>query len=223
MASPDDVLVLELLLVELQLAGAVPVQEPARSSCDARPARDPACYGSCVSFDVVVAADLDWGIGKQAGLPWPKLRGDLAHFRRLTTTATDGRRNAIVMGRRTWESTEVAGKPLPKRLNIVVSRRALEVPEGVIAVTSLDDALRAATAPDLETIFVVGGAEIYQLAFEHPALRYIYLTRVDGHFECDTTIPDLDARGFVPDAWDGTRAEVDNDNDTHYRIERLAK
>jgi dihydrofolate reductase len=125
------------------------------------------------------------------------------------------------MGRRTWESAEVAGKPLPRRLNIVVSRRALEVPAGVIVAPSLDDALRAAAAPDIATCFVVGGAEIYRLAFAHAALRHIYLTRVEGHYACDTTIPDLDARGFVADGWEGARDEVDND--VRYRIERLAR
>ncbi len=125
------------------------------------------------------------------------------------------------MGRRTWESTEVNGKPLPKRLNIVVSRRALAVPDGVIAATSLDEALEAARGPDIDTSFVVGGAEIYRLAFEHPALRYVYLTRVEGHFEGDASIPDLDARGFTPVAWDG--ACSDTDNDVRYRIERLVR
>jgi dihydrofolate reductase/thymidylate synthase len=95
-----------------------------------------------VSFDVVVAADLEWGIGKDQSLPWPKLRGDLRHFKRITTTTTTpGRRNAIVMGRKTWQSKEVAERALPDRLNVVVSRSELAVPAGVIAARSLDEAL----------------------------------------------------------------------------------
>src|ERR1700734_3445652 len=94
-----------------------------------------------MTFDVVIATDLDWGVGKDNALPWPRLRGDFAHFKAVTSTASDGRRNAIVMGRRTWESKEIAGKPLPRRLNIVVSRHAIVVPEGVVAATTLDDAL----------------------------------------------------------------------------------
>ena len=171
-------------------------------------------------FDVVVAADLDWGIGKASGLPWPKLRGDLAHFRRVTTsTAKEGARNAIVMGRKTWESKEVGGKPLPKRLNVVVSRNALTVPEGVVAARSLDEAL---AVKDVETIFVVGGAGLFQEALVDARLRYVYLTRVDGHFDCDVKMPDLDARGYVRDAtWDGEA--IGEDNGVRYRIERLSR
>jgi dihydrofolate reductase len=171
-------------------------------------------------FDVVVAADLDWGIGKANGLPWPKLRGDLAHFRRVTTsTVKEGARNAIVMGRKTWESKEVGGKPLPKRLNVVVSRNPLTVPEGVVAARSLDEAL---AVRDVETIFVVGGAGLFQEALVDARLRYVYLTRVEGRFDCDVKMPDLDARGYVRDAtWDGEA--IGEDNGVRYRIERLCR
>lgn len=174
-----------------------------------------------MTFDVVVAADLDWGIGASNGLPWPKLSGDLAHFRRITSAAATGKRNAIVMGRKTWESTEVKGRPLPKRLNVVISRGALTVPEGVVAARSLDEALAAASGPDIDTAFVVGGAQIYRDAIAHPSLRYVYLTRVAGRFGCDTHIPDLDALGFHPVAWDGA-CEAE-DSGVRYRIERLAR
>jgi dihydrofolate reductase len=176
-----------------------------------------------VSFDVVVAADLDWGIGKANALPWPKLRADLAHFRRVTS---EGGKSAVIMGRNTWQSAEVAGKPLPRRLNIVVSRGGglgaivvgmLAVPEGVLVVSSLDAALAAATE---HMAFVVGGAQLYALAFAHPALRWIYLTRVEARYGCDTHIPDLD-RDFVADDWDGTCSH--EDNGVRYRIERLIR
>ena len=170
-------------------------------------------------FDIVVAADLEWGIGKNGALPWPKLKGDLAHFKRVTSDAPAGQRNAIVMGRKTWDSAEVAGRPLPRRLNIVISRGALTVPDGVIAATSLDEALASAT--DVAATFVVGGAQILITAIDHPALRYVYLTRVEGRFDCDTHIPDLDARGFTPTAWDG--ACEGEDSGVRYRIERLAR
>jgi dihydrofolate reductase len=176
-----------------------------------------------VSFDVVVAVDRDWGIGKAGALPWPKLRGDLQHFKRVTTTTSDpARQNAVIMGRKTWESREVAGKPLPNRRNVVVSRRAdlaAALPDGVLAASSLDDALgRLAHTPGIETSFVVGGAELYVLALAHPALRWIYLTRVDGRFDCDARIPDLEALGMrIDPAWP---AQDGCDNDVRYRIER---
>ena len=167
-------------------------------------------------FDIVLAADLDWGIGKANGLPWPKLRGDLQHYKRITSTASPGRRNAVVMGRKTWESKEVAGKPLPNRLNVVVSHRELAVPPGVVLAHSIDEAL---AVDGVESIFVVGGAGLLRDAIDRPDLRFVYLTRIEGRFDCDVRMPDLDARGFVRDVWEGEREA--EEFETRYRIERL--
>jgi len=169
-------------------------------------------------FDIVLAADLDWGIGKGNALPWPKLRGDLQHFKRTTSTASEGQRNAIVMGRKTWESKEVAGKPLPNRVNVVVTRGELTVPAGVIIAHSPDEALAVA---GVETIFVVGGAGLLRAVIERSDLRFVYLTRIGQRFECDVVMPDLDARGFVRDAWDGERDS--EEYDVRYRIQRLKR
>jgi dihydrofolate reductase len=176
-----------------------------------------------MAFDLVVAADLDWGIGKDNGLPWPKLRGDLAHFRKLTsTTAHGGARNAIVMGRNTWQSKEVAGRPLPKRLNIVVTRGTLAVPDGVVVAPSLDAAVGAADATGVERIFVVGGAQLYTDALADPRLARVYLTRIAARYGCSVRIPDLDAAGFVRDAsWEGEA--IGDEAGVHYRIERLVR
>lgn len=168
-------------------------------------------------FDVVLAADLDWGIGRNGALPWPRLHGDFAHFKAVTSTASEGRRNAIVMGRRTWESREIAGKPLPRRLNVVVSRRAITVPEGVTAATSLDDAIDK--SGDAESVFVIGGAEIYQLAIAHSALRHVYLTRVQGRFGCDARVPDLSCDLVVDPSFGADYEE----SGVHYRIQRLSR
>src|SRR5207248_6075115 len=130
-------------------------------------------------------------------------RGDMQHFRRITC---EGGTNAVVMGRKTWQSAEVGGKPLPGRTNIVITRGALDVPAGVIVARSLDAALEVAApamfvvggdvAREASATFVVGGAEIFREAFAHAALRYVYLTRIEGRFGCDVKIPDLDALGF---------------------------
>jgi len=169
-------------------------------------------------FDIVVAADLEWGIGKANALPWPKLRGDLQHFKRTTTTASAGQRNAVVMGRKTWESKEVAGKPLPNRQNVVVTRGELAVPAGVIVAHSVDQAVATS---GVETTFVVGGAGLLRDVIDRPDLRFVYLTRIAQRFECDVVMPNLDALGFVRDAWDGERSG--DDFDVRYRIERLKR
>jgi dihydrofolate reductase len=172
-----------------------------------------------VSFDVVVAADLDWGIGKDQSLPWPKLRGDLRHFKRITTTtAAPGRKNAIVMGRKTWQSREVGERALPDRVNVVVSRSPLAVPPGVIAARSLDEAL---AVRDVETVFVVGGAALLVEAIERRDLRYVYLTRIEERYDCEIKMPDLEARGFVRVAWEGELTS--EEHGVRYRIERLRR
>ncbi len=174
-----------------------------------------------MSFEVVVAADLDWGIGKSNALPWPKLKGDMAHFRRITSACEPGKVNAVVMGRKTWISAEMNSAPLPKRLNVVITRTAaFAVPAGVIVATSLDAALHAANGPNVETAFVIGGAEILREAFGHRDLRWVYLTRVEGHFQCEAQIPNLDVLGFTRSEWDA--ASTGEDNGIAYRIERLA-
>ncbi len=170
----------------------------------------------------MVAADLDWGIGKAGALPWPKLKGDMAHFRRVTSACEPGKINAVIMGRKTWVSAEMNGQPLPKRLNVVITRTAaFAVPAGVVVAGSLDAALQATKAPNVEATFVIGGAEILREAFRHAELRYVYLTRVEGHFGSEVSIPDLTAAGFVKTAWDGESAG--EDNGIRYRIERLER
>lgn len=70
---------------------------------------------------IIVAATKANGIGVNAGLPW-KLSKELKYFAQATTNAPDGRQNAVVMGRNTWESIPAKFRPLPRRKNIVVSR-----------------------------------------------------------------------------------------------------
>lgn len=167
------------------------------------------------AFDAVVAADDAGGIGLGDGLPWPRLKGDLAHFKRTTTAASPGRQNAVLMGRVTWDT--LRGKPLPGRVNVVISRRPDFAADGVVAATSLDDALARAAAADAERCFVVGGAAIYAEAFRHPRCGSIYLTRVAGRFEADTFLPPLDGFRRVEVLGEG------EDGGVAWRIERWAR
>lgn len=141
-------------------------------------------------FACVVAADLDDGIGRDNDLPWPRLTTDLRTFKRLTSTAAPGQRNALVMGRLTWESVPPHLRPLPGRQNVVVSRSTPKLPDGVWLAHSLDDALvQANVDPTIDRVFVIGGGQIYAQAFAHPACAEIVLTRLAARFACDTVIP----------------------------------
>jgi dihydrofolate reductase len=131
---------------------------------------------------LIVAAAANGVIGRDSRMPW-HLPEDLAHFKRLTLG------HPVVMGRKTYESILAAlGKPLPGRTNIVVTRQAGFAAPGCIVAASLDAALAAAGAA--EEVFVIGGAEIYRLAFERA--DRVYLTLIDAAFEGDATFPALD-------------------------------
>lgn len=145
-------------------------------------------------FDIVVAVDLELGIGRKGALPW-QLPGDMKHFKELTTqTKTSSKKNAVMMGRKTWESLPKKFQPLPDRINLVLSRnKNLVVPEGVLKAENFDEALSACHVYHLkdvvEKIFVIGGAEIFKEAVRHPHCRKIYLTQILAKFDCDAFFP----------------------------------
>merc|ERR1719421_691737 len=101
---------------------------------------------SSPTISVIVATTQKGGIGKDGTLPW-KLPEDMAHFKKVTTAAPEGKMNAVVMGRKTWESIPEKFKPLPGRINVVLSRKAAEpdfsspYPSDVLTACSVSDAL----------------------------------------------------------------------------------
>jgi dihydrofolate reductase len=132
---------------------------------------------------LVAAVARDGGIGRDGGL-LVRLPEDMKHFRRITMGAP------IVMGRKTWQSI---GRPLPGRRNIVLSRDAEFVAEGVATAGSLDDAL--ALVQDAPRAFVIGGAAIYALAL--PLADELQLTEIDAAFAADTYFPSWDRSQFA--------------------------
>ncbi|HEY9793774.1 MAG TPA: dihydrofolate reductase [Candidatus Obscuribacterales bacterium] len=166
------------------------------------------------NFDIVVAADLNGGIGKDGSLPW-RLSGDMAYFKRLTTAVTEpGKRNAVIMGRKTWQSIPPKFRPLKDRLNIVLSRDGGQSGDNeVLFAASLDDALVACDCPDVQNVFVIGGAAVYAQALEHPACRLVYLTEVRSRFQCDTYLPAIDEKDF---ALEVAGESVQQDGDVQY-------
>jgi len=129
--------------------------------------------------------DENRGIGKNNDLPW-HLSADLKHFAAVTKGGT------VIMGRKTWESLPEQYRPLKERLNIVVSRSELELPQGVKLAHSLDEALELAEGKT----FVIGGATLYAEAIKHPACKELILTEVEGTADCDAFFPEIPA-GFL--------------------------
>ena len=134
-------------------------------------------------------------IGREGGLPW-RLSSDLKRFK------ADTMGKPIIMGRRTWES--FPRKPLPGRLNIVVTRDAAFRAEGAETVRSLENAIMLAKArgrcmAGADEICVIGGGEIYRQAL--PLADRLHVTHVLAEVEGDTRFPDID-----PQIWHEVRA-----------------
>jgi dihydrofolate reductase len=157
-------------------------------------------------FAIVVAADDGLGIGRDGKLPW-RLPGEMAYFKRVTSEAPAGRSNAVIMGRKTYESIAPKFRPLAHRINIVLSRDPAYAAPGALTASSLDDALALADdQPSCARSFVVGGGEVYRQALLHPRCSEVFLTRVHARFDCDAHLPPI-AHAFRRVASDGPHRE----------------
>ena len=102
----------------------------------------------------------------------------------------DLRPNAVIMGRKTWDSLPEKFRPLPNRLNVIVThRRPLEESKNVLYVTNFDEALEGLMPREIANIFVIGGRQLYDEAIAHSDCDKIYLTKIKSTFTCDTYFP----------------------------------
>jgi dihydrofolate reductase / thymidylate synthase len=148
-----------------------------------------------MEFDIVVAVDSHNGIGKNNSIPWKLTtagRNDMQFFTKLTRKHS----TAVIMGRRTAESIPKKFWPLSMRTNIVLSRacngstmvdESLGAP--VVNCGSLLAALAYCKDTHIENVYVIGGGQLYSEAILHPLCRNIYVSRIDGDYECDTFFP----------------------------------
>ncbi|XP_034675057.1 putative bifunctional dihydrofolate reductase-thymidylate synthase isoform X2 [Vitis riparia] len=157
------------------------------------------------TYQVVVAATRKMGIGKDGKLPW-NLPSDLKFFKKLTMTTSDpGKKNAVVMGRKTWESIPLNYRPLPGRLNVVLTRSGsfdIATVENVVICGSMLSALKLlAESPyclSIDKVFVIGGGQILREALNAPGCDAIHITKIETSIECDTFIPTIDTSVFRP-------------------------
>eukprot|EP00579_Thalassiosira_antarctica_P030687 CAMPEP_0202029234 /NCGR_PEP_ID=MMETSP0905-20130828/63868_1 /ASSEMBLY_ACC=CAM_ASM_000554 /TAXON_ID=420261 /ORGANISM="Thalassiosira antarctica, Strain CCMP982" /LENGTH=610 /DNA_ID=CAMNT_0048592979 /DNA_START=96 /DNA_END=1929 /DNA_ORIENTATION=+ len=162
---------------------------------------------------IVAAASGSRGIGFQGNLPW-RLPGDMKHFKQVTSTPpSPGLTNAVIMGRKTWESIPPKFRPLPGRVNVVLSRGGSASVEGlsddganndaasatpVFVATSLDEAMtKINSRPDHGTTFIIGGGEIYNSAMKSGLVKRVLYTNVMGLAE------DTKYDAFFPEMSDG--------------------
>jgi dihydrofolate reductase len=127
---------------------------------------------------LVVAVARNRVIGNEGKLPW-RVSGDLQKFKETTLG------KPVIMGRKTWES--LPKRPLPGRLNIVLTRKSGFQADGAEVVSKAADALNKAASAGSSEICVIGGAEIYQIFW--PMASRLYLTEIDATPEGDTMFP----------------------------------
>jgi len=139
-------------------------------------------------------------LGKGPDLIW-RISDDLKRFKELTSG------HPIVMGRKTFESI---GRPLPKRVNIIVTRDTEYRQEGCVVVHSIEQALETAKNSGAEKIFIIGGGEIYKAAL--PFADTLELTLIDAEEpEADVFFPEFENE-FI----EKSRKEKREENGIHY-------
>lgn len=158
-------------------------------------------------YSIIAACCRSNGIGKANTLPW-RLKKEMEYFTRITSTVkhravdagdVDVKKNAVIMGTRTYLSIPPRFRPLRDRVNVVLSRSLTELPAGCSHLFSnLDEAISVlSTLPEIDRIFVIGGEQLYQQAMARPeTIEYVYLTRLDADYDCDRFFPPIDSSVF---------------------------
>ena len=128
-------------------------------------------------ISIIAAIGTNRELGKNNKLLW-HIPDDLKHFKRLTSG------HPVIMGRKTYESI---GRPLPDRINIIITKNSIYSVSNCIVVHSLKDALEIAKEKEKEEIFIIGGGQIYKEAIN--MADKLYLTKVDASYDADTYFP----------------------------------
>jgi len=152
-------------------------------------------------------------IGRGDTLPW-RLATDLRRFRTLTLG------KPVLMGRKTWLSLPLRSRPLPGRLNVVLTRDPAFEAEGAVVCHDFTEALEIAreqAAEDgKEEVCVIGGADLFALAL--PKARRIYLTEVGGEPEGDILMPAIDETGWREVRREAAPAGPEDEFPTVFRV-----
>ena len=135
-------------------------------------------------FSIIVAVDENNGIGINNQLPW-HISEDMKHFKSLTVN------KVVLMGLNTWYSLPI--KPLPKRINIVVSFEELKLENGVKVCNSIEEAINYCY--QFDEVFIIGGKQLYRQFF--PLADKLYLTKIHHKFETDTQLEGLNPQDWI--------------------------
>lgn len=132
-----------------------------------------------MTVNVILATELNFGIGNDGDMPWPRNKEDMAWFKQNTSE------DIVVMGRKTWDS--IGQKKLPNRTNIVITSKELEGADHVFSgdMGEIIKKIKNLYLAD-RTIWIMGGAEIYEQAL--PYADNLFLTTFNDNYICDTFV-----------------------------------
>ncbi|MEM1319298.1 MAG: dihydrofolate reductase [Bacteroidota bacterium] len=157
-------------------------------------------------ISAIVATANNRVIGKNNDIPW-YLPADLKYFKATTI------HHHIIMGRNCYESI---GRPLPKRTNIIMTRNPFFSVTNCLIVHSLEEALQIAQDNGEEEVFIIGGAQIYELSL--PYLDRLYLTEVDLEVKGDVFFPELDWSEWQESSRSAHQADEKNPHDYVFKV-----
>lgn len=152
---------------------------------------------------LIVAYDRNKLIGQDGKMPW-SIEGELRRFRELTTS------NAVIMGRKTLEAI---GKPLPNRINIVISRD--KTFDGCVMARSFEEAMEIARKTG-KNIYISGGSTVYKAALD--IVDKMYITEIDAEFNGDTWFPCFDESKFIKTTDEAVGGEIPYKYVTYTRL-----
>lgn len=157
-------------------------------------------------ISAIVAVAKNRVIGKDNDIPW-YLPADLKYFKRKTLD------HHILMGRKCYESI---GRPLPKRVNVVITRNPFFIASNCLVVHSVDEGLKLAQENGAEEVFIIGGAQIYELSY--PFWDRLYLTEVDIEPEGDVFFQELEMEDWTLVSEEAHQAEGKNEHNYTFKV-----
>ncbi len=137
-------------------------------------------------FNIILATDNKNGIGKDNSIPW-NIPKDVELFKSLTSSVC-GINKVVIMGYKTMKSLK--NGYLKNRINIIITSKIIQNNDNndIYYVSNFNDALRTAyslVGKDASRVWVIGGAQLYATAINHPDLNLIYHSSIKGDYECD--------------------------------------
>ena len=167
-----------------------------------------------MKFSIILAVDDKNWLWKNNDLAW-KISADLKYFKNITSSTTDlAKMNAIVMWRKTRESIPSKYRPLPQRLNCILTRGIKNddigspIDDFVLYFNSLERCLSELESKEnIESIFIIGWANLYNQVLDNPMLDKIYLTKVKWDYDCDVFFDGIPDNFIVESYTDG---EIEN-------------